>query len=472
MAFFMKRRANYEPELSMAGKIGYATGVYGVFLAWMMVSLYLLYFYTDVMGLSPTQAGLVFLVASLWDAVSDPVMGWLVDRTRTRWGKYRPYLLLAAIPLAVSFAALFYVPDLTGENLFLWALALHIVFRTCYTAIYIPYTALIGRLSKDADERSSIAGVKSVAISMGSLTISFFGLPAVSYFGGESEALGFLRFAMICACAAVATLWICFLCTKEKLDQEVERPDPPKITDMLTALLTNRAFLLVFLGVIAFTGCYTIMNKTIVYVFKYDLGDRDAARWALSAVAVAGILSPAIWVPITHMTNKRFTWMCGCFLASTGLAVIYFSGVRDVTILTALFFITGCGIHAFLMTFFAMVADTADYGEWKTGKRIEAPLFGLVSLANKTSLAIGTWGLGLLLTAVGFEANVDQSPETIEGLRQIMALVPIVGFMTSAAIIWFFPFNTQEHRAMIEDLKDGKTEINTNGVPVGERATS
>ena len=442
-----------ERQLSIPGRIGYATGIYGVFLAWMTVAFYLLYFYTDVMGLSPTQAGLVFFIASMWDGVTDPVMGWLIERTRTRWGKYRPYLLLAAIPFTASFAAIFYVPDLKGQGLFVWALILHIVFRTLYTAVYIPYTGLIARLSTDADERASIAGVKGVFISLASLTISFLGLPAITYLGGEDEAVGFLRFALVCASIGTVALWVCFAVTREKAASDSARR--PRVTagEMIGALVNNKAFLLTFLGVLLFTGCYTILNKAIVYVFKYDVGDRDAARWALSAIAVAGILSPALWVPVTHWTSKKFVWITGSLIASAALLAIYFGNVRSVPAMVVLLFVAGFGIHAFLMTFFAMVADTADYGEWKSGHRVEAPLFGLVSLANKTSLAVGTWVLAILLERVGFVANIDQTPETLTGMRQIMTVVPIFGFLASAAVIAFFPFNTAEHRDMLADIR-------------------
>ena len=438
-------------QLSLPGKIGYATGIYGVFLAWMMVALYLLYFYTDVMGLTALQAGSIFFLASLWDAVTDPVMGWLIEKTRTRWGKYRPYLLLATVPFAASFAVLFFVPDLSGNNLFVWALVVHIVFRTFYTAIYIPYTGLIARLSTDADERSSIAGVKSVFVSLASLTVSFLGLPAVTYLGGEDEAIGFLRVGLICASLGIVALWVCFLVTREKATPETERHPNVGFREMFGALTANHAFLLIFLGVLLFTGCYTILNKSIIYVFKYDIGDRDAARWALSAIGLAGILSPAIWIPFTHWTNKKTTWVVGCLIATGGLSIIYIADLQTVTAIVIALFVSGCGIHAFLMTFYAMVADAADYGEWKTGIRIEAPLFGLVSLANKTSLAFGAWIFALLLDDVGFIANAEQSNETIAGMRRIMTIVPLGGFLASAVVILFFPFNTSEHREIVRE---------------------
>lgn len=443
----------HDRELSLGGRIGYATGIYGVFLVWMTVGFYLLYFYTDVLGLTPAEAGLVFFIASMWDGVTDPVMGWLIEKTRTRWGKYRPYLLLAAVPFAASFAALFFSPDLSGRGLFVWCLVMHVVFRTCYTAIYIPYTGLIARLSSDADERASIAGVKAVFVSLASLSVSFYGLPAVTYFGGEDEALGFLRLALVCATIAVIALWVCFLVTDEKVESRDHLDHPPSAGASVGSLLKNRAFILVFLGVLLFTGCYAVLNKSIVYIFKYDIGDRDAARWALSAIAVAGILGPAVWVPLTHRTSKRFVWIAGCILASIGLLTIYFAEIRSTVPMVIAMFVAGFGIHGFLMTFYAMVADTADYGEWKNGFRIEAPLFGLVSFANKASLAAGTWGLALLLEQVGFVANVDQPEETLSGMRWIMTVVPVIGFLLSAVVIYFFPFNTAEHRQMVIDIK-------------------
>ncbi len=455
-------------QLPYTGRVSYAVGVYGIFLAWMTVAIFLLYFYTDVLGLSPSQAGMIFFFASMWDAVSDPLMGWIVERTRSRWGRYRPYLLLGAVPFAATFVALFISPDLTGTSLFVWALVLHVVFRTCYTVVYLPYTALIARLSTDADERASIAGVKGVFVSLASLTISFLALPAVTYLGGADEAAGFLRFALISACVAVASLWFCFLYTKEARVGPTDESGRPTIAtaaileislpDMVRAVARNRAFLLVFMGVIVFTGCYTILNKTIIYVFKYDLDDRDAARWALSAMALAGVLAPLVWIKVTHWTSKRMVWISGCLIAAAAMIALYLWEVRSMTPLIALFFVAGFGINGFLMTFFAMVADTADYGEWLTGDRVEAPLFGLVSLANKTSLAIGTWALGMMLNGIGFQANVEQSEDTLRGLRQILTLVPAAGFLASAAVIAFFPFDTAKHRDMIKDLASRNTQ--------------
>jgi GPH family glycoside/pentoside/hexuronide:cation symporter len=167
-------------------------------------------------------------------------------------------------------------------------------------------------------------------------------------------------------------------------------------------------------------------------------------------------LSPAIWIPFTHWTSKKTTWIVGCLISTIGLVTIYVAEIRAIVPLVIVLFFTGCGIHAFLMTFYAMVADAADYGEWKSGKRIEAPLFGFVSLANKTSLALGAWIFAIMLEDIGFVANVEQSAETISGMRWIMTIAPLGGFLASAAVIAFFPFDTKQHKAIVSELQGRK----------------
>jgi GPH family glycoside/pentoside/hexuronide:cation symporter len=416
--------ASASVPLSPAGKAGYGIGIYGIFLAWMTTAIALMNFYTEVMGLSARDAGTIFLVAAIWDAVTDPAMGWINDRLKTRWGRYRPWLLFAAVPFGASFAALFYRPQLgPGADLFLWALVVHLVFRTFYTAVYMPYTAMIARLSTNGPERAAIAGVKNVFSAGAALTISFVLFDAVEWLGGGTraeggdEGRGFMLVALIIACLAVLALWLCFAFTREPPETaaEIRRNEVHARTGMgdLRALMGNRAFWLVFLAVIAFTGCYTIINKAIVYYSQWNLGDRTLAKYSLTAIGVAGMVSPLFWVPISKARGKAAVWISGCIVASAALATIYAIGDMPLWLRVAMFFAAGCGIHAVLMTFFAAVADAADYGEWKTGARVEAPLFGLVSFANKVSLGLGTWALGMGLDGAGYAGGpgvTAQSP--------------------------------------------------------------
>jgi GPH family glycoside/pentoside/hexuronide:cation symporter len=441
-------------------QVGYGVGVYGIFLVWMMTAVTLMNFYTEVLGLTAAQAGTIFLVASIWDAVTDPVMGWLNDRVRTRWGRYRPWLLFAAPPFALAFLAMFAPPPVADPaSLFALALALHLLFRTTYTAVYMPYTAMIARLSTSARERAQLAGVKNMFTAGAALTISFFAFDSVAHFGGGDDARGFRITAILIAAVSVAALWLCFVSTREP-------PSPPReaaaglpLSATLSALAANRAFWLIFFGVIAFTGCYTMINKSIVYDAQWNLGDRTLARYPLTAIALAGILSPLLWVPVSKASSKRTVWIAGCLIAALALALIWLLPDLALWPRTALFFAAGVGIHAVLMTFFAAVADAADHGEWKTGVRVEALLFGCVSFANKVSLGLGSWALGLGLDAAGYVSGggsvegAGQTPETLAAITLWMTLVPAAGFLLSAAIIVFFPVSNAVHARVEAELK-------------------
>jgi glycoside/pentoside/hexuronide:cation symporter, GPH family len=433
-------------------KVGYSIGAYGMMLPWFIQSVFLFYFYTDVLGITPEQAGTIFFIAVLWDAVTDPVMGVLADRTRTRWGRYRPYLLFASVPLALSLIGVFLKPDWPIEKLFILALVSHLLFRLCFTLIYIPYTSMLAKISQDTTERSSVAAYKTVATSLGTLTVSLVTLKLVAYFGNGDETKGFLATATLYAVLMVCSLWVCFLSTTEVSESEgafeTERYD---ILSVGKILMKNVPFLLVFFGVITFTGCYTIMLKSIVYFFKYNLGDAESARWGLSAASVSGIFAVPIWATVTKRTSKRLVWIAGCILASSGLLVL---NLHDgITVIWAVvnIFVVGCGIAAFLMTFYAMAADTIDYGEWKYGVRIEALSISILSFANKSSLAIGGGSLGFMMASVGYKANVEQSVEALEGIKSILTLVPLTGFLLSAVVIHFYPIDAKYH----QKIRDG-----------------
>ncbi|MEM7569764.1 MAG: glycoside-pentoside-hexuronide (GPH):cation symporter [Pseudomonadota bacterium] len=440
--------------LSARGRVGYGVGISGLWMVFMTTAFYLLYFYTDVIGLSPSQAGLIIFIATMWDGITDPLMGWLASRTRTRWGQYRPFLILGALPLSIAFVLMFARPEWAAGQLFLYALATQLLFRTAFTVVYIPYTALIARLSKDADERASIAGVKSFFVSVGTLTVSFFGLPLVRDFGGGDDLKGFFLTALLFSGLSAITLLLCGTVTRETgIEGSTGRCDTSSPLEAIRATLKNPAFLIVFLGVIIFTGCYTTLNKTTVYFFQYNLGSRENARWALSAISLAGLISPFFWVKVTHWTSKRATWMIGCFVAAAALASLYVTMPKSLAVITALYFVTGCGIQAFLTTFYAMTADAVDYGEFLTGVRVEAMGFGFLSFANKTSLAIGGGLLGWLLGQIGYVAGAEQNPQTLEGIRSILVFIPAGGFVLSAAVIAFFPVSTQRHKEAVAAIE-------------------
>lgn len=440
--------------VSVRTKVGYGIGMSGLWLMFMTTALYLFYYYTDVYGISPAQAGLIFFIATMWDAVTDPLMGWIASKTNTSRGKYRPYILFGGVPLAISFLLMFVRPDIEGTGLFAFALATQLLFRTVFTTVYVPYTAMIARLSTNANERASIASVKSMFISVGAITVAFFGLPLVDILGGGEDQRGFFLTATIFAIVGAIAIVLCGSVTREGQSENVLGTDTSSPLPALSLLFRNSEFLKVFIGVMVFTGCYAMLNKLTVYFFQYSIGDRSSARWALSAISLAGILSPLFWAYLTKLTSKRIVWIVGAALAASTLLAFYLLGPTSVVTITGFYFAIGCGIQALLMTFYAMAADTMDFGEWKFGRRVEAIGFGVLSFANKTSLAIGGGLLGVVLSAVGYVPNEVQTPETLEGIRLSLALIPAAGFILSAIVISTFSLSAKRHGDIIQDLKN------------------
>ena len=179
-------------RLTLKTRIGYGIGDIAICLYWSGVGLYLLYFYTDVVGISPLLAGWIYALGIAWDAITDPFMGYIAERTRTKMGSYRPYIFYGSIPLALSFILLLWVPPFEGSLLFIFLLAVNLVHRTCFTIVSVPYSSLTARITDDSDERTKLTTARMLAASFGTLTVSAFGFPIVLWFGGGEEALGFV----------------------------------------------------------------------------------------------------------------------------------------------------------------------------------------------------------------------------------------------------------------------------------------
>ena len=184
-------------------RAAYGIGDYAICLYWSGVGLYLLYFYTDVVGISPFLAGWLYALGIAWDAITDPFMGYLAERTRSKMGSYRPYIFYGAIPLAFSFILLFWVPPFEGVKLFIFLLAVNLLHRTCFTIVSVPYSSLTARITDDSDERTKLTTARMIGASFGTLTVSALGFPIVLFFGGTNEAYGFIFLGILCGLSLI-----------------------------------------------------------------------------------------------------------------------------------------------------------------------------------------------------------------------------------------------------------------------------
>lgn len=438
-------------KLSLPRKVGFTLGDFASNIYWQSMSIFLLFYYTDAVGLSAAAAGLIFMVASIVDAMTDPLMGGIADRTRTRHGRYRPYILYGCVPLGFCFVLMFYKPPLDGLLLLLWLTTSHIIFRFAYTAVTIPYTSLNARLTDSSDERSTIAGLRMVFGVLAALTVSYFTYPLVAYFGGMRSSGGFAGAAVILAVIATLIYPFVFLVTREP-------EEPPGGVPVIAfraywkLLAGNRAFwVLMVAGCVAFV-CAVALGKSVLYYFKYYLENEPASQYALMAMSASGLLIIPAWVLVTKYLGKRNAWFAA---VNWGLACLgSFSLIEIVSPLwmTLWLIVTGASSLGLSMTFWSMLPDTVEYGEWVAGERTESFIFGLGQFFLKIALGIGAGLFGWLLDLAGYVPNVPQSASMLEGLKTIMILLPASGLVLAGVFMWFYPLRKGVHENIVREL--------------------
>ncbi len=433
--------------LPLSVRLGYSVGDFGFNLFFTTASLYLLFYYTDVLGLPPATAGWVFAVALIWDALFDPVMGYLATRTRTRWGRYRPYLLFGSLPLAFSWTLIFLPVSLEGTALVIFAAATHILFRTCYAIISMPYLALSAVLTSNSHERGILASLRMLAAATCGLLSAFFTLKLVTLFGGGRE--GFFWVSILYGVIASFIFLIVFLNVNEP---EIAPDAPsPDLRETLKMLRSNSAFWIVCAAMLLGGIGGTTANKMLPYHFKYALGREDLIGPALGASALSIIVSIPVWTWVMKRWSKRAMWIAGMIVGVGGYALFWWVPPNPYYLIPVLM-LMGFGGGAGYIGFWAMMPDTVEYGEWKTGVRSEGGIFGIVTLIQKAALGLAAAALGELLEQVGYVANQAQSAQTLWNMKAMMIIGPACLATAAAAAIAFYPISPRLHARLIRGL--------------------
>jgi len=449
--------------LTWGRRAGYAVGDLGCNLYWQSISLFLYFFYTDVLGISPVWAGVAFAVGSMFDAISDPVMGSIADRTRGgARGRYRPYLLWGAVPLGLSFAAMFYVPPLSGLALVVYATLAHVLCRTFFTVVSIPYLAMSSNLTSDSGERANIAGLRMVFAATGAVTIAFFLPKLVAAATGQVAQPWFVAALLV---AAIATLIIlaCYFSTRENAFTDEHQGQPLTLRSILAdvvgdvmrfwgMLRKNGPLARVFGAIVVISVALTMFSKNVLYLFKYGLERPELIPVALVIPAAMLILCAPLWVGFSKRTSKRTAWMLGSVFAGCGYLGFYFNTSAAVGVAFGWIALIGAGTSGFAIMYWAMLPDTVEYNEWQLGERNEAKVVGFATFAQKTALAINALILGQVLQWLGYVANQDMQAATLAGIKATMCLVPFAGVLLSAAILWKYPITPAYHRRMLAEL--------------------
>ncbi|MCX2524015.1 MFS transporter [Larsenimonas rhizosphaerae] len=426
--------------LSRREKLSFGAGDFAFAFTWASLSLYLMYFYTDVFGISPAVVGTLFLVTRLWDAITDPIVGVLSDRTRSRFGRLRPWLLFSALPLGIILALTFTTPALSESGKVTYAFVTYIALMGVYTMANIPYSALPVIMTTDNTERRDLSNIRVICSYVAFVLISYSTLPLVRWFGGGDEALGFSLVFSLYGVMTFAVLLVTFRGVNERHTEGESASSPlTSFRDVARA----KPFWLMFLVCVLIFTLMLMPDSVTIYFFKYYLHDEEGVSLFLAcgyAAVIAGVL-------INQYVLQRFCKRTVMIWANLGYALALAAFFKAVEINTptfvAVFMLAKVFNGIIGATMWAMVADIADYVEYRSGRRATGASTSAVTFSHKFGMSIGGLLVGLLFSTFGYVPNADQTPEVLTLIKSMMSLIPAAGALCVALIMLRYPLSDQ-----------------------------
>lgn len=454
--------------IKLTEKIGYGFGDMASSMFWKLFGAYLMIFYTDVFGLPAAVVGTMFLITRIWDSAFDPIVGVVADRTHSRWGKFRPYLLWLAAPFGIIGVLTFVTPDWSPTGKLVYAYVTYSLMMMIYSAINVPYASLLGVMSPNPKERNTLSTYRMTFAYIGSFIALLLFMPLVNFFSGNSKDLGDQQTGWTMAVVVIAILCIilffgCFAWTKERVKPIKEAKNPLK--EDLKDLFKNKPWWILLGAGVAALVFNSIRDGATVYYFKYFVVEEDYATvsffgmsFVLSGLYLAlgqaaNIIGVIAAAPVSNRIGKRNTYMWAMIIATVLSVLFYWFDKEDLIwmfVFQALISICAGSIFPLL---WSMYADCADYSELKTGNRATGLIFSSSSMSQKFGWAIGTAITGWLLGFFGFQANAVQSEEAISGIKMFLSFLPAVGTILSVVFISMYPLTEKKMKDITTELE-------------------
>ena len=431
---------------SRARLLLFAFGDFAFNLYWQSVMLFLLFYYTDAIGLPIGIAATTYMVASIWDGIANFAAGALLDRFGDRV-RYGALLVAGAVPLGLTFILAYMPPRASGG----WAVACifiaHLLFRTAYAGVNVPYLAMTARISADAGDRSFIAGMRMLFGTAAAVTVALSTVPLGSWIAGDRAGDAYFAAAAVFACVGALILVLVGATYREAATPQ--RPVAGNLGAALVSLARNRGFVALNAAMMAMIVAMTVLNKSTLYYFKYALNDPAGGQLALAAMGLVSGISIPLWMLLGRFVGLRALWLLAAALGIIGL--LLFIAVQFDRSLTMQAFLVGMQVASIGLNFvfWAMLPNTIEYGEKATGLHVEGTVFGLAALLQRIAIGIATAILGWGFDRAGYVANAQQSAATLTGMRVTIAMVPLLFLLLSCAAMLMNPLGRRQRRTAV-----------------------
>ena len=446
-------------------KIGYGFGDMASSMFWKLFGSYLMIFYTDVFGLGAALVGTMFLITRIWDSFFDPVVGIVADRTNTKWGKFRPYILYLALPFGIIGVLTFYTPEFGGTGKLIYAYITYSLMMMIYSAINVPYASLLGVISPDPKDRNVLSTYRMLFAYIGSFIALLLFMPMVNIFSvGHSEQFGWTMSVFVISIACAALFYGCFYLTKERVVPINQKQT--KLKDDIKDLFSNKPWWILLGSGISALIFNSIRDGATVYYFKYYVVEDSYSSISffgipfvlsglyLAVGQMANIIGVILAAPISNKIGKKKTYIISMVIA-TILSIIFYWFDRSQLMMIFLFqiLISICAGSIFPLLW-SMYADCADYSERRTGNRATGFIFSSTSRRQKFGWALGSAITGWLLGYYGFQANAIQSDQAIHGIKMFLSWLPAIGTILSVIFISVYPLSEVKMKEIITELDE------------------
>ena len=446
---------SYKDILPRTTKINYGIGDFGNNIIWHTMGIWLAYFYTDVYGLSASHVAIMYLMLRIFDAITDPLVGLLVDRTRTKHGSCRPFILYGTIPLAITFIMLFYTPDLDETGKLVYAYVSFSLLTLAYTLVNVPFSAMAGFLTRDSDERTMLQSFRFGLGMLASVFVSYSTLSLVGLFGQGNDQQGFFYTAMVFALLIVGCLYYCFFTVKEVYPApSLQKEEKMGIKDLIGRIkeaFSNQQLVILFLGNILFFIILTLKATPTVYYVKEVLINAEHMMttfivWGTVGATLGAALSGLMWTRFDKVrAYKILMFVCGVLTA-----IPYWLPGDAFSSILILGTVVSFLSLSMVPLIWSMLSDVVDYQVTLTGKNMSGLFFALFLFTLKVGLGVGGALALWIMGETGYVANIaQQTPEVVESINFISTLLPGILFIVAGIVMMFYTLD-EEKRAEIK----------------------